>query len=812
MKQNYRLKWMIVALGAVLLWSAASGQSNMVFSGGALYHDIDENSDIIRSSGFNTVVLWSVHIGPTGDLILNDGLIAEDGEYAGRADWPASVHKLLEAPTSVERIELSVGSAQVPDWENIEALVNAEGTGPTSTLYKNFAKLKEILPITAINNDDESNYDVPTTVAFSKMLIDLGYKITFAPYTRGTLYWQPVYDELEAYQAGSVDKVYLQAYAGGSGNNPADWNNLFGIEVTPGLWSYNASCASGDSPQSMETRMKDWDAAAGIDGGFIWLFEDILRCSEMATARDYANAINRAFNIPAPALSKASDPTPVHQATEISVDGDLSWTAGTYDATHVLYFGTDPSLTDSDLKGELTASFYDPGTLVNNTVYYWRVDEKNSTGELEGDTWSFTTEVTTPLPGASTSPVPANMATGIRATTPLSWEAGANAVSYDVYFGTENPPPFIGNQSATSYAPADLQPLTTYYWQVNSVNSTGTTTGEIWSYTVQEPNIAPIATVTVSSEFNSNFSGSKLVDGISGVAANGIGEWASSGEQTPTAKLTWDNEVSIKKVVLYDRPSGAERIDAGILEFGDGSTVMVGALPNNGSALEVNFPEKNTTSVEFRVTAGEGPNVGMSEFEVFGLDLIGGSPSKPRLTRPRNESVDIDKDITLDWGFTKNATTFKVYLSESSTITENDLLEEVTATELDVTGLKANTTYHWRVDAMNFLATIESDVFSFTTIEENTVTSIDAEDLTDAIQIYPNPTTGVLAIEFQNNNAPISLLVYAPLGNKILEQNRTIVDHKITLDLSRIASEYKGIYFLRFTQSGKQINRKIMLE
>jgi len=45
---------------------------------------------------------------------------------------------------------------------------------------------EKFCPADAINFDDESNYDVASTTAFALMLTDLGYKITFCPYTRRT--------------------------------------------------------------------------------------------------------------------------------------------------------------------------------------------------------------------------------------------------------------------------------------------------------------------------------------------------------------------------------------------------------------------------------------------------------------------------------------------------------------------------------------------------------------------------------------------------------------------------------------------------
>ena len=38
-----------------------------------------------------------------------------------------------------------------------------------------------------------------------------------------------------------------------------------------------------------------------------------------------------------------------------------------------------------------TAVSFSPGVLLNNTLYYWRIDEKNVQGTTTGDVWSFRT-------------------------------------------------------------------------------------------------------------------------------------------------------------------------------------------------------------------------------------------------------------------------------------------------------------------------------------------------------------------------------------------------------------------------------------
>ncbi|HET9831166.1 MAG TPA: hypothetical protein VFP91_05645, partial [Vicinamibacterales bacterium] len=86
-------------------------------------------------------------------------------------------------------------------------------------------------------------------------------------------------------------------------------------------------------------------------------------------------------------------------------------------------------------------------------------------------------------PGTPASPSPANSATGVTTTPTLSWTA-SGATSYDVAFGTTNPPPTVSTgQAGASYAPSALTAGTTYFWQIVARNSSGSTSGPVWSFT-----------------------------------------------------------------------------------------------------------------------------------------------------------------------------------------------------------------------------------------------------------------------------------------------------------------------------------------
>jgi len=180
---------------------------------------------------------------------------------------------------------------------------------------------------------------------------------------------------------------------------------------------------------------------------------------------------------------QASNPSPADSATAISIDADLSWTAGSGSTSSDVYFGTDSTPDAGEFQGNQTATTYEPGTMSYSTTYYWRIDEINAQGTTTGNVWSFTTEAAPPLPGQASNPSPADSATDVSIAADLSWTAGSNSTSHDVYFGTSSPGTFQGNQTAVTFDPGTMDNDTTYYWRIDEINTSGTTTGIVWSFT-----------------------------------------------------------------------------------------------------------------------------------------------------------------------------------------------------------------------------------------------------------------------------------------------------------------------------------------
>ncbi len=202
--------------------------------------------------------------------------------------------------------------------------------------------------------------------------------------------------------------------------------------------------------------------------------------------------VYRLYETPAPTAGavlpgKASGPNPENAAIGVGRTFDLHWTPAADATDYQVYFGT---ANPPPLQGQQSGTSFDPGQMSLDTTYYWRVDSVNDTGTTTGDLWSFTT--LSPNPPTKASLVsPTDGATDVPLNTDRKWKWAGSARSYNVYFGTTNPPPFVRNQAGFSFNPGLMTYCTTYYWRIDPVNDDGTTTGDVWSFTTQPPPTPP---------------------------------------------------------------------------------------------------------------------------------------------------------------------------------------------------------------------------------------------------------------------------------------------------------------------------------
>ena len=198
-----------------------------------------------------------------------------------------------------------------------------------------------------------------------------------------------------------------------------------------------------------------------------------------------------------------TNPVPPHNSTTIAINTDLSWECTDPNGdplTYDVYFGTSssPSLVSSG-QSENT---YDPGTLVEGTLYYWKIvahdDHSNST---TGDIWQFTTagdteppyigDVYIPEPGSTVSGIVTleTYATDNIGVTQVVFEVFRNGVGYEQvgidytpdandHFSIEFDSSLFEdgqhNIHATAYDAAGNTAIVG--WAINFLNGTGTVT------------------------------------------------------------------------------------------------------------------------------------------------------------------------------------------------------------------------------------------------------------------------------------------------------------------------------------------------
>ena len=254
----------------ILVFSGVSktiAQSTGVYVGGHIRRERPGTIEKLRNSGFTYIILFNINVEPDGTLTTDGETVCKDGKYVfgnTQPNYVSDIKKLKQAPTTISRIEICIGGWGNKSFSRIKELINSHGVGSGTILYKNFKALKNAIPeIDAVNNDDEHCYDVATAVKFHQMMYKLGYKTTIAPYTNRS-FWENLVSQL----GDRCDRVLIQCYDGGAGNNPSDWH--FGNRaVHAGRMNYQEG-----GVDACVAQMESWKKNNGVSGGFIWLYND----------------------------------------------------------------------------------------------------------------------------------------------------------------------------------------------------------------------------------------------------------------------------------------------------------------------------------------------------------------------------------------------------------------------------------------------------------------------------------------------------------------------------------------------------------
>lgn len=187
-------------------------------------------------------------------------------------------------------------------------------------------------------------------------------------------------------------------------------------------------------------------------------------------------------------------------------------------------------------------------------------------------------------------------------------------------------------------------------------------------------------------------------------------------------------------------------------------------------------------------------------------------PSAPALTYPATAEENIPLDVTLSWKPAPGADLYHLQVSKSLTFGTMIIDTSLAATTFPLSKLEENRRYYWRVSSKNQDGEgVYSKNFNFRTVLLGTVGTGYQSDFR-VNTIYPNPTAGVLSIEFDlPYDGKVDFILVdllgirqIPLESKFFRQGNNFIEFNLK-------SINQGFYELAISFNGKIISKKISI-
>ena len=409
-----------------------------------------------------------------------------------------------------------------------------------------------------------------------------------------------------------------------------------------------------------------------------------VRCVKVST--DNLPPTSPQLTLPASGQSGASFPIRLEWAGSTDPDGDA--------LVYEVYVDT-LAFPAQKLGWNISDHFYTVDELQDNTTYYWKVRAIDIHGEVaDSEIWSFTTEEVTgnTAPGLPILLQPAYESTGVTYNPTLfTWQAAFDAesdpISYNFYLGRQPEGLTLMKKdlATTSFSLNNLEPRTSYYWQIMAKDGRGGVT-ESQVHTFTTLNRPPTAPQLITPP-----------NGIQGVLKEQILDWRASTDP--------DGDVVFYTVYVGTSPSSmAQR----------GNTTTYLFYRFGGNAIP------NNTTYYWQVVATDKKG-GETASEIWSFTTHGFKGNiKPSLKSPANLATGIDLNPTLEWNkVIPTRFTYDIYLNERL-IANNLSTDTYTINEFaGQSQLKPHTTYKWEVVTKDIHGAIgESGFWHFTTKNE----------------------------------------------------------------------------------------------
>ncbi len=278
---------------------------------------------------------------------------------------------------------------------------------------------------------------------------------------------------------GSLPFGHLSA--GGSETLPAAITNNGPSAVT--LTSVNISGPnSGDFTAALNTCASPVNAGSSCTLDVTFHASTTTNESALLTLSWSPGVMTQTALMAGPPFAPPMDPTPGDGATGQATNLAAQWYFPPVAPQYQVYLGTSASnlpLYETGTSPQAQFNNLNPGTR-----YFWRVIATVGTQTATGTVWSFTTAgMQSQAPDAVW---PLNGVTVDATTLTLEWTSVSGATQYKVFFGSnvDNLPLYTTvNAPTVKAAVFNLNPGTTYYWQVEAIVGGNTATSTKFAFT-----------------------------------------------------------------------------------------------------------------------------------------------------------------------------------------------------------------------------------------------------------------------------------------------------------------------------------------
>jgi len=363
----------ILVFFAVLAGSATAQEGG--FGGGTLgwnyiyvdvVHGNDNNEGSTPGTAFATI-RKGIETAVDGDVIrVFPGLYQEEVDFRGKAVVVQGV---------------TAGTTGVPVLRNPDdfAVSFYSGEGPDSIL-RNFVIKNNFM---AVFIADSSPTISNLTIVDNIYGIEVSYDSQ--PDISNIIFWNNIYSDLFGYRARYSRVNDLDAGEGNINGDP-----LF-VDEKSG--DYRLLSNRGRYWPEHDVWVLDRLTSPCIDGGDpnAEPLDEPIPNGNRINMGAYGGTAQASLSPyePVSLPGQASDPDPANGAIEIDRYARLSWNPGLDAVGHSIYLGTE---SPPPLVSRQSMNWYDPRIMDPGTVYYWRVDEIDSKGNITaGAIWKFTT-------------------------------------------------------------------------------------------------------------------------------------------------------------------------------------------------------------------------------------------------------------------------------------------------------------------------------------------------------------------------------------------------------------------------------------